>query len=140
MKTHKIVPILIVAVLLGSQINVLAQESKNEYLEKSRRQKTAGYIMAGGGLAMVAAGSIMFSENFILFGASNAEERATGMGVAMAVVGGIATIGSIPMLISAANNKRKATQMSFKPLPTSVPGYAGGIPSHIPSLTLTIPL
>ncbi|NHE57087.1 hypothetical protein [Cyclobacterium plantarum] len=141
MKTREITVVLILTFLMGSQINAGAQEmSKKDYLEKSRRQKTTGYIMAGGGLAMVAAGSTLFSENFILFGASDAEEQATGIGVAMAVVGGIAAIGSIPVFISAGKNKKRAALMSFKPLPTNTPKYAVGIPSHIPSLALTIPL
>ena len=107
-KTHEIPIILILTVLMSSQLNAAAQEmSKNDYLEKSRRQKMAGYIMLGGGLAMATAGSVLFSENFILFGASDSEEQATGVGVAMVIAGGIAAAGSIPIFMSSAKNKKK---------------------------------
>ncbi|RZS95893.1 hypothetical protein BC751_1445 [Cecembia calidifontis] len=129
------------AFLLGSSLPLFAQSmSKQDYLDKSRRQKTTGFIMLGGGVAMVTAGSILFSENFILFGASNADDNAAAIGAAMVVVGGLATIGSIPLFISAGNNKRKSSELSFKNLPSNIPKYSGNIPRSIPSVTYSIPL
>ncbi|WP_130274924.1 hypothetical protein [Cecembia calidifontis] len=141
MKKRVIMAVWLSAFLLGSSLPLFAQSmSKQDYLDKSRRQKTTGFIMLGGGVAMVTAGSILFSENFILFGASNADDNAAAIGAAMVVVGGLATIGSIPLFISAGNNKRKSSELSFKNLPSNIPKYSGNIPRSIPSVTYSIPL
>lgn len=141
MKTRVIMGVLLSVFLLGSSMQLFAQSmSKQDYLDKSRRQKTTGFIMLGGGVAMVTAGTILFSENFILFGASDAEENAAGIGAAMVVVGGLATLGSIPVLISSGNNARKAAQMSLRNEPIHIPKYVGNIPRTILSVNLSIPL
>lgn len=141
MKTHVMMAVLLTAFLVGGALPVLSQTmSKQDYLDKSKRQKTTAFIMLGGGVAFATAGSIMFSENFTLFGASDAEDNAAGIGAAMVVVGGLAAVGSIPVFISSSNNAKKAASMGFKNEPTNIPKYAGNLPRSIPSLTFIIPL
>lgn len=119
---------------LVSSMPVFAQSmSKQDYLDKSRRQKTTGFIMLGGGVVMATAGGILFNENFNLNGGGEAE------GIMM-VAGTLVALGSIPMFISAGNNARKAAQMSFRNEPLHIPKYAGNLPRSVPSLTLKIPL
>jgi hypothetical protein len=141
MKTCSILTVLITALIIGNLPPATAQEmSKQDYLEKSRRQKTAGFIMLGGGVVMATSGIVLFSENFVLFGASEAEDRALGVGAAMFVVGGLAAIGSIPVFISSSMNAKRAAQLSFNHLPTNIPKYSGNIPRSIPSITFSVPL
>ena len=141
MKTNVTQAVLILAFLLGSSLPVLAQSmSKQDYLDKSRRQKTTGFIMLGGGVAMAAAGGLLFSENFTIFGGSQAEDNASGAGGAMMVVGTLAALGSIPVFISSGSNARKAAQMGFRNVPLHIPKFAGNLPKAVPSLTISIPL
>lgn len=141
MKTNVTQAVLILAFLLGSSLPVLAQSmSKQDYLDKSRRQKTTGFIMLGGGVAMAAAGGLLFSENFTIFGGSQAEDNTAGAGGAMMVVGTLAALGSIPVFISSSSNARKAAQMGFRNVPLHIPKFAGNLPKAVPSLTISIPL
>jgi hypothetical protein len=140
MKTRFIFSVLITALLMGNLQQATAQEmGKQDYLEKSRKQKTAGFIMLGGGTLLATSGIILFSENFVLFGASEAEDRALGVGSAMFLVGGLAALGSIPLFISSSANATKAAQLSFHHLPANIPKYSGNIPRSIPSITFSIP-
>lgn len=134
MKTNVMMVALIAAFLVGSTLPVFAQSmSKQDYLDKSRMQKTTGFIMLGGGVAMATAGAILFNENFNLNGGGEAE------GIMM-VAGTLVALGSIPMFISSGNNARKAAQMSFRNEPLHIPKYAGNLPRSVPSLTLKTPL
>lgn len=134
-------PVLLSVFLMGSTLSSFAQEiSKEDYLAKSKRQKTTGFILLGGGIALAAAGGILFSENFILFGASDAEDNAVGIGGAMFIVGGLAALSSIPVFISSGSNAKKAAQLSFRNEPINIPKYAGNFPRAVPSVTFSIPL
>jgi len=133
--------VLILAFLMGFSAQTFGQEmTKENYLEKSRRQKTTGWILLGGGVAMAVAGGILFNENFILFGASDAEDNKAGIGGAMFVVGGLAALGSIPLFINSSSNAKKAALISFKNQPLNNLRYAGNIPKSIPSVHISIPL
>ncbi|MDG1277651.1 MAG: hypothetical protein P8O16_10245 [Algoriphagus sp.] len=141
MKTKLILTVLITAFLLGFSTQTFAQEmSKENYLEKSRKQKTTAWILLGGGVAMAVTGAILFDENFILFGASDAEENKAGIGGAMFVVGGLAALGSVPLFISSSSNAKKTAKISFKNQPLNNLRYAGNIPKSIPSVHISIPL
>lgn len=132
--------VLILAFLMGFSAQTFGQEmTKENYLEKSRRQKTTGWILLGGGVAMAVAGGVLFNENFKIFG-SEAENDNAGIGGAMFVVGGLAALGSIPVFIISGSNAKKAAQMSFKNQPLNNQRYLGNIPKSIPSLNISIPL
>jgi len=71
---------------------------KTDYLAKSKGQKTAAFILLGIGvttLTIAAVGDL----NFDVLGA-------------VVVVGGVATIASIPLFIASRKNKKKAMNMS----------------------------
>ena len=71
---------------------------KTDYLVKSKSQKTAAFILLGIGvttLTIAAVGDLDFD--------------ALG---AVVIVGGVATIASIPLFIASGKNKRKAMNMS----------------------------
>jgi hypothetical protein len=65
------------------------------YQKKGKNQQIAGWVMLGGGLAMVTASGFVVWES---------DEG----GTALALVGTISTIGSIPMFIMGAKNKGRA--------------------------------
>ena len=80
--------------------------TKQDYLKKSKNQKTAAWLFLVGGGTAIALGARDVDPVL-----SNAEEtRSTAL-----VVTGIAAIGvSTTLFIISSNNKRKAQMMSFK--------------------------
>jgi len=81
--------------------NDSVQVVKTDYLVKSKNQKTAAWVLLGGGVALIGAGFLIGDSKNSTF-----DDAATG-----AVLGGIgflSTIGSIPLFIASGKNKRKA--------------------------------
>lgn len=110
---------------------------------KAKKQKTGAWICLGGGFAMVATATVI--------GATHATEDVIGGLIwgeeqqhsydgetILAVVGGAAMLGSIPLFISAAKNKHKA-KLIMTEQKTAV-GLPISVPKTIPSLTLRISL
>src|SRR6188508_2002901 len=76
---------------------------KTDYLLKSKNQKTAAWVLLGGGTALIGVGFLIGDSKNSTF-----DDAATG-----AVLGGIgflSAIGSIPLFIASGKNKRKAMQ------------------------------
>jgi hypothetical protein len=147
MRTHIIWVVLLSAFLIGFSSQTFAQEmSKQDYLDKSRRQKTTGFILLGGGVALFLVGSVKLlvsgTESVIscVTGCSSVDESGMNSGAAIALIGGLATLGSIPFFISSGKNVKKAVHLSFKNEPSNIPKYAGNFQQSIPSLSLSIPL
>ncbi|MDF2157595.1 hypothetical protein [Algoriphagus sp. CAU 1675] len=141
MKTKMIMAALITALIMGISQKSFAQEmSKQDYLEKSRQQKTAGWILLGGGATLAIVGGALMVENFCLFGCSDTVDNSFNAGTAMAVIGGTAMIASVPMFISSRNNAEKAGLLSIKSQPLNIPRYTGKIPKSYPAISLSIPL
>lgn len=79
--------------------------TKQDYLKKSKHQKTAGWLLLGGGtIAWVVGVSKYMNQN----------DNKDGGGEAAMVIGGIAGLSSIPFFIMASKNKKKAISLSFK--------------------------
>ena|SRR5688572_11757878 len=78
----------------GQPVNTPVVPVETDYLKKSRGQKTAAWILLGTGatiFAIVAPGNVSFD----VLGP-------------LVIVGGLATLGSAPLFIAGAKNKRKA--------------------------------
>lgn len=112
--------------LLSWFINVFSQEdtssplTKTDYLKKSKNQKTLGKILLGGGTAMFLTGILVITDdaahavgNFLNPNPPPDKNNAVLSDV-LFVVGGASIIASIPLFISAGDNKRKAASISFK--------------------------
>jgi uncharacterized membrane protein len=145
MKTRKIWAFLLTAFLIVITLAASAQEmSRQDYLDKSKRQKTAGFVTLGGGLVLGIIGASNYDDgsnfNIIAPTVPKQKDPSNAMWSTLMITGGLAMIGSIPMFISSSKNKKKAAQLSFNPLPTNIPRYVGNMPRHVPSLTLTLPL
>jgi len=82
-------------------INDTVPAVKTDYLVKSKNQKTAAWVLLGGGTALIGIGFLIGDNKNSTF-----DDAATG-----ALLGGIgflSTIGSIPLFIASGKNKRKA--------------------------------
>ena len=94
-------------------------QSKAMYLQKSKNQRTAGWILLGGGALLAVSGGVLFSNNFQLFNNKNDDKAATGGVLFLTGLG--CSLGSIPFFISAAHNANKAATVSFKTQPVLLP-------------------
>ncbi|MEO5948422.1 MAG: hypothetical protein ABIP79_16515 [Chitinophagaceae bacterium] len=93
--------------------------TKQDYLKKSKNQKIAGRLLLGGGAILIAAGLTSNLSNGLenLF---QQEAPKNNSGDILTVLGVISIAGSIPLLISAGKNKRKAISLSVKNQPSQV--------------------
>ena len=76
-----------------------------DYLQKSKNQKTAAWVLLGGGTALIGAGFLIGDSKESTF-----DDAATG--VVLAGIGVLSSIGSIPLFIASGKNKRKAMKAS----------------------------
>ena len=74
---------------------------KTDYLLKSKNQKTAAWVLLGGGVALIGTGFLVGDDKEASF-----DDAFTG--ALMAGIGVLSTIGSIPLFIASGKNKRRA--------------------------------
>ena len=124
---------------LGNVTGQTTKESKKyqnlqltyeDYARKHKTQRTVGRALLFGGIAMITIGGIMASQEDILYG-----DEST---FALPFVGMVSTISSIPVLISAGANKRKAAYLSLKKESVSYFQNNNSMHNSVPSLSLSI--
>jgi len=100
------------AATFSQQISSTVRTDTTDYLQKSRHQKTAAWILLGGGVAMVSS-SLIVGLNEVANSSFFFDANLTGGSILF--VGGLAAAAaSIPFFISSAKNKRRAMSLSFK--------------------------
>ncbi len=93
-----------IALLMVITSTVLSQPAPSvhtDYLQKSKHQKTAAFVLLGGGSALVITGLLVGNNQNSSFSDAGAAVLVGGIGV-------LSAIGSIPLFIASAKNKRKA--------------------------------
>ena len=108
---------------------IAATSFSQDYLKKSKNQKTAAWILLGGGSALVVTGILL---------ANNAALDNLGTGAGVAIAGGVAVLGSIPLFLASGRNKRKGMRLSFKN--ETAPQFLKGsfVYRPVPSVSLKI--
>jgi hypothetical protein len=102
--------ILLFIVKSFSQAQTSLAFSKDSYLQKSKGQKTTGWIILGTGLGIAATGGIVQLMH---------EDKSDGgfdfdfTGAFIAIGGGVVSLLSIPFFISSSINKRKAASITI---------------------------
>lgn len=89
------------------KINDSVPSVQTDYLQKSKNQQTAAWILLGGGAALIGTG-------FIVGDGKNSSFDDAALGAVFAGIGLISTISSIPLFIASGKNKRKANTFSGK--------------------------
>ena len=117
---------------VDNSFNKTPQEMHDMFMQKHSENKTIGWITFGSGIAMIAGGiAINVSANIdAIYGAPQNNE-----GLWLSYLGGGVTLISIPLLISAGSNKRKAKLALTRE--STVVGFKNNT-QHI-SLSFTIP-
>ena len=118
--------------------------TKQDYLKKSKSQKTAAWWLLGGGAALTVTGIAIdagSAANALGTVYTTGEVSNTfAAGAVLAVIGGVAMIGSIPLFIASGRSKRKAMSISFKnELAPQLQG-SSFVYRTVPSLSLKINL
>lgn len=97
--------LVLVRTSLMAQADTAFSQIRADYLAKSKRQQTTGFILVGGGLAIAAAGILI---------QQNSNEKRSGVegmnftGGSIALFGGCVAAASIPLFISSGRNKRRS--------------------------------
>jgi len=96
--------LLMTATSFCQQANPPQPLTKNDYLQKSKNQKTAAWVLLGGGLALAVGGAVLDV---------NSDWSSSETPYLVVITAGCASmLGSIPLFISSAKNKRKAMNAS----------------------------
>jgi len=105
----------------SQQIDPAPALTKQDYMEKSKKQKTAAWVLLGGGAALIITGTIL-SANEVEKDYQNDPNNpfaplteADFDGPEWVFTTGIfAGLGSIPLFIASSRNRRKAMSLSLK--------------------------
>ncbi len=93
--------------------------TKDEYLKKSRGQKTGAIVLISAGGVLTIVGMAVAVNNFEIdfggtYGSSNQTDNSNETLSGVLVIGGLAAmLGSIPLFVSSHRNKKRALQLSF---------------------------
>ncbi len=127
--------VLTAALLLVSCL-MFAQEvvkDREYYLGKSKRQNKGAKVMLIGGAALIGGGLLIGNGKEASF-----DDAATG-GI-IGILGGALMIGSIPVFLNSAKNKRKAASLSFKRMSVPAIKNSGLVSKPIPAVSITFSL
>lgn len=106
---------------------------KDSIMQKSKNQKTAAWIMLGGGAGLIVAG---YAVPYRVNNSGTLNPIKPGL-----IIGGTLVMGSSYFLFHAsANHKRQAMRIVMDTQQTILPVKGGWASSLQPALTLTIPL
>jgi len=131
--------VIIFYLLLTFTISSFSQQTKSsptltqqDYLQKSKKQKTTAWVLLGGGVAVAAAASILDVSG-------DWTKSETPYLVAIGV-GGASMLGSIPLFIASARNKRKGmnASTSFQIRKSPVPTNTGLALHSTPTISLKL--
>ena len=93
------------AISFCQQTNDSIPVVKTDYMAKSKNQKTAAWVLLGGGTVLIGTG-------FLVGDNKNASFDDAATGAVLAGIGVLSAIGSIPLFIASGKNKRRAMNAS----------------------------
>lgn len=132
-KTITFLMLLLFSVNAFSQTIPNNEFSKEYYLQKSKSQKTTGWILLTGGTIMTVVGAFSFNNSWD--DSPNSGTDAYGF---IALGGVVSALGSIPFFIMSGNNARKAATISLINQPVFSPMQGSLVQNSQPALSLKI--
>ncbi|MBL0129819.1 MAG: hypothetical protein IPP43_00775 [Chitinophagaceae bacterium] len=112
--------------------------TKQDYLQKSKHQKTAAWILMGGGATLLLTGIVIPKGALTHSGFLDDTYKNDGIKDAFDLTGIVSMLGSIPFFIASSKNKKKAASLSFKNEPIPKLQKNSFVYRTIPALTLKI--
>lgn len=128
--------------VLNTSTDKLPQKSYDYFSLKQKRQKTAAWICLGGGVAITIVGTALAINNLdealtsAFSGENSTKSRGFESGGVLMILGGSATLASIPLFISAGKNRKKAA-LSIKGEPSAFRNRSYRGSQHL-SIALTV--
>ena len=113
--------------------------TKQDYLKKSKSQKTASKIIAGAGTAVALTGILLAVDDVGGILDPNDQDN-SNTADALTYTGLVIMAGSIPFFIASSKNRKKAMSMSFKNQMIPQLQNSGFVYRAIPSLSFKINL
>ena len=132
-------PLFFVLLLLIYSSASFSQQTTADYLQKSKHQKTAAWILLGGGGTLMLTGIIIPHGDVVHEGFWTNYEN-DNIKAIMVLGGFLSMLSSTPLFIIAAKNKRKGMNISFKNQPVPQLQNKGFVYRTIPSLNFKISL
>ena len=85
---------------------------QTDYLQKSKKQKTAAFVLLGGGALLTIVGTAIganrWDDELVSIVNEGENDRSYMAGGIMMVTGLVAMVGSVPLFIASSRNKKKA--------------------------------
>jgi hypothetical protein len=98
----------------SQHINNIKPTVNIDYVQKSKHQKIAAWILLGGGVILTTAGTAKVISNTNLDPFNGEPLYKANSGDVLILVGTASMVGSIPLFIASSRNKRKAISLSLK--------------------------
>ncbi len=133
----------VVVTCFGQQTTPTSTTIQADYLKKSKNQKTAAWILLGGGAALFTAGMLIpkGEEQWdTYYGWPMKENKNDGIKGALGLTGVLSMAGSIPLFIASGKNKRRAASVSanFKMQRSQVIRRASFADRSFPATAITL--
>lgn len=138
------VTVLLFVVRSFSQTTTNSFLSKDYYLQKSKNQKTAAWILLGGGAVLFGAGLAVhtsvdqFDNIYDVFNGN--KYHGFGARAALMTGGAVAMGGSIPLFIASSRNKNMAMHLTLSSQQTMLPVKNGWAYVMQPAIKIILPL
>ena len=131
--------LVISAASFSQQIKSTPTLTKQDYLKKSKTQKTFAWILVGTGVGFVVAAVASTGVDDVA-NSIGGDNSGVNRGVTLFIIGGITTLSSIPLFLASHRNKKRGMSLSFKN--EMAPQIHKGSFAYrsVPSLTLKIGL
>jgi hypothetical protein len=113
---------------------------KEDYLQKSKKQKTVGWILLGGGATFVLTGIIIPKGDIVHETILGYDYENDGIKGAFQLTGILSMIGSIPFFTASKKNSKRAMSFSFRNETAPQLVKSNFVYRPIPSLTFKIGL
>jgi hypothetical protein len=114
--------------------------TKQDYMQKSKKQKTVAWVLLGGGATLVLTGIIIPKGDVVREGSWGNDYKNDGIKSTFGVTGFLCMVGSIPFFTASKKNSKRAMSVSFKNEPSRQLMKSNFVYKHIPSLNLKINL
>ena len=123
------------------QQNVQKQSlAKTDYLQKSKKQKTAAWVLLGGGATLVLTGIIIPKGDLVYEAFLFSSYENDGVKGTFELIGLVSMITSIPFFIASKKNNKRAMSFSFKNEPATQLVKSNLVCRSVPSLNLKFSL
>lgn len=120
----------------SQQTNPAPVLTKQDYLKKSKNQKTTAWILLGSGTALVIGGGLANAHE--IYDPNSFERSYSDKGTPFVITGLAAMAGSIPFFIASSKNKKNAMSMSFRNEPAIQIFKNSFVYRSVPSLSLKL--